>query len=108
MSQGALSAEGLGSLPESLLEEGLQRATDYFIRRQLSPTDCYAAYLEEADRMFSSHWMAAELQANTVLWSDPRYKDARIMLGIEPLETGSEPDGEPHLSMQQASEKADL
>jgi len=54
--------------------------------------------------MFRSHWMAAELQANTVLWSDPRYKDARIMLGIEPLETNGEPDGEPHLSMQQVSE----
>lgn len=90
MCQGVLSAKGLGAVPESLVDAGLERAVDYFIRRQLNPTDCYAMYLEEADRVFSSHWMAAELQANTVLWSDPRYKDARIMLVIEALVPGNE------------------
>ncbi|WP_370298778.1 hypothetical protein [Pontibacterium sp.] len=85
MHRGTLSVEGTSPVSEELLEEALQRAADYFIRRELNPLVCYGAHADQADRLFSSHWKAAELLANTVLWSYPDYKETRIRLCIEPI-----------------------
>lgn len=85
MRQGTLWAERIGLIPESVMEEGLQRAADYFIRRSLNPVQCYEEYQHLEQRCFSCHWRAAELQANTVLWDKPEFEDTRILLTIVPL-----------------------
>lgn len=84
MGNGVLLAEPVGLMTDAMLEAGLKRAIDYFEKRGLNPSTCYKDYLERRECSFSCHWMAAELQANAVLWEDPTYRNSRILLGIDP------------------------
>jgi len=88
MGNGTLLAEPVGLVTDVLLEAGLERARAYFEQRGLNPSVCYMDYLKRRDGSFSCHWMAAELQANAVLWEDPTYRNSRILLGIDPCGHG--------------------
>lgn len=92
MQQGVLSVEGASDIPEHLLEEALLRAADYFIRRELNPKCCFQAHQDKEEQLFSSHWKAAELMANTVLWAHPEFKAYCVHLVITPISEKSTDD----------------
>jgi len=82
ISNGVLSIEAMGDIADHQLQAGLVRAVEYFRSRNLDPKACYMAYLQDAQKAYSKNWMAAELQANSVLWADPNIRDVRMILGI--------------------------
>lgn len=82
ISNGVLSIEAMGEIADHQLQAGLVRAEEYFRSRNLDPKACYMAYLQDTHKAFSKNWMAAELQANSVLWADPNIRDVRLVLGI--------------------------
>lgn len=63
-----LSGYGIGNATQSLIEQGVVLAEEYFTKHDLDAEECFNAFVHnEETNNLSKHWVSAEVSANTVL-----------------------------------------
>lgn len=92
LNDSTLEAYGIGDVPDWLIDEGLELATEYFQQNALNPVECLQAYNNSSKdchsqlNVLAQHWLTAQSEANSLLIGHQKYNNPMTCLELTHIE----------------------